>query len=50
MEEQLLHRHLLGTLLFFLPFKEDNENNRVLKTHQKYALHPSAFLLEHILQ
>lgn len=49
-EEQLLHRHLLVTLLFFLPFKEDNENNRVLRSHQTYALHPSAFSLEHILK
>lgn len=50
MQEQLLHRHLFVTVLFFLPFKEDNENDRVLKTHQKHTLHPSAFLLEHILK
>lgn len=33
MEEQLLRGHLFVRVLSFLPFKEDNENNKVLKTH-----------------
>lgn len=41
MKEQLLHGHLFVTLLFFLPFKKDNEKYRALKTHQNYTLYPS---------